>query len=170
MRSSNRIRRPHDGFPAKTRRPVASWPLVILAWIAVISVLYVARDLVIPVVLALLVALLLRPLLRRLRRLQVPDVISSFVLVTLVAILFAAGLFRLAGQGREWPASRLKWSIASRPCSAAPDPSAILVKATAAIRSLTQLAETSTPMPVEVHSPETAFTVLMQVATREAPR
>ena len=37
-------------------RPKASWPVVVLAAIAVLAVLYVARDVIVPVVVALMLA------------------------------------------------------------------------------------------------------------------
>jgi predicted PurR-regulated permease PerM len=147
---------------ANGERPVSGWPLIMLAWIAVVGALYVARDLIIPVILALFLALLLMPLLRRLRRFHIPDVVSSFVMVTLIAGLFTAGLVRLAGQGRELLAKTpemLDGVQAMLPKRSGPIGD--FAKAMAAVRNLTQPAEATTPMPVVVHSTEaTTYTVL----------
>lgn len=151
---------PESG-PAEEPRPAASWPMLTLTWLAGITALYVARDLIIPVLLGLFLALLLRPLLRRLRRLNIPDIVSSFVMVTFVAGLFTAALVRLAGQGQEMLAQApdmVDRVQAMLPKSSGPIGD--LAKATAAVRSLTQPTETTTPMPVVVHSPEAAYSFL----------
>src|SRR5678815_38999 len=49
-------------------RPKGSFPLVVLAGLGIVVAIYLARDLLIPLVLAVLLALLLRPLLRRMQR------------------------------------------------------------------------------------------------------
>ena len=48
-------------------RPRAPWPLVVLAVLAILAAIYVARDVLIPIVFAVLLALLLSPLQRKLR-------------------------------------------------------------------------------------------------------
>jgi len=83
-------------------RPKGSWPSFVLATIAVLSVLYVARDVVVPTVVAVLLALLLRPLLRRLKRWHVPNGISALILVGVVLAIFVAVIGRLAGQAQYW--------------------------------------------------------------------
>src|SRR5687768_10436468 len=83
-------------------RSRASVPIVVLCGLAVIGAMYFARDLLIPLVLAVLLALLLRPLLRRMRKLHLPDFASAAILITVVSAVVAFGAFKLAGQSQEW--------------------------------------------------------------------
>src|SRR5687768_4034699 len=90
------------GEAATVARPRASWPLVVLASLAIVAAAYFAGDVIIPVVLSLLLALLLRPVMRRMRSLQIPDLASAFILIAAVAIVFAFGVLTLAGQAQQW--------------------------------------------------------------------
>ncbi len=141
----------------------ASWPLVVLAVIAVIAAMYFARDLLIPIVFALLLALLLRPLMRRMRWLRLPDVLSALILVGGVAALFLAGVVTLAGQGQQWlaqaPATveRVRQMLPRRS-----GPMEDLQKTTDAVEDLakTDNPKEQQPVPVEVQSSEGAYTLL----------
>lgn len=86
-------------------RPRASRPLMVLMAIAIGVVLYATRDVVVPVVFALMLALLLRPLLRRMRRWNIPPMASALVLVGAVVVLFAIAIGGLAGQAQRWLAT-----------------------------------------------------------------
>jgi len=83
-------------------RPRASMPLVVLSVLGVLTAMYVARDVLIPIAFALLLALLLSPLLRRLGRLGLPDLASAFILVVGVAAVFTLGVLLLARQAQQW--------------------------------------------------------------------
>src|SRR5262245_39320353 len=80
----------------------ASWPLVVLAVLAILAALHVARDLVIPIVVAMLLALLLRPIMRRMQGVRLPDLLSAFLLVVAAAAAFVVGIYLLAGQAQYW--------------------------------------------------------------------
>jgi predicted PurR-regulated permease PerM len=99
-RSSSAGKSSRDAPPEVRSR--ASLPLLVLAWLAVVAALYFARDVLVPVVLALFLALLLRPILRRMRGLHLPDVVSSFVLIVSMFVVFIAALLTLAGQAEGW--------------------------------------------------------------------
>lgn len=138
-----------------------TWPLMVLAVLAIIGALYWGRDLIIPIFLAFFLSLLLRPVLRRTRKLGVPDIASSFAVIFLVAMLFAAGLYSLVGQGTYWLAAapdsiervrRMVFTYAG--------PMDDLAKATEAFHSLTRTNNASTPLPVVVQSQEATFTIL----------
>ena len=75
------------------------WALVVLASIAA---MYFARDVLVPIVLAIFLALLLSPILRRLRPARLPNLLSALVLVAGVAFLFIAIVLTLAGEGQKW--------------------------------------------------------------------
>src|SRR6478672_4349917 len=78
-------------------QPPVSAAILVLATIAVVAALYFARDLMIPLAFAALLALLLRPLLRRMQAIGVPDFAAAFILVGTVALVTAFGMVRLAG-------------------------------------------------------------------------
>lgn len=83
-------------------RPKASWPLLILATIAIFAVLYVARDVIVLIVFAVMLALLLRPLLRRMKPWNIPNAASALILVGAVVAVFVIGILSLAGQAQSW--------------------------------------------------------------------
>jgi predicted PurR-regulated permease PerM len=85
-----------------TPRPRASWPAIVLAAVAILAVLQIARDVIVPTVFALMLALLLRPLLRRMKRWNVPNGVSAFVLIAVVVAIFIAAIGGLAGQAQRW--------------------------------------------------------------------
>lgn len=87
---------------ARPFRPRASLPLVVLASMAVLAAMYVARDVLVPIAFAILLALFLRPVMRRMRKLHLPDGLSALILITAVVALFVAGLVTLAGQAQTW--------------------------------------------------------------------
>jgi predicted PurR-regulated permease PerM len=146
--------------PAPTERH-ADWPLVVLAGLAIITALYIARDLIIPLVLAALLALLLRPLLRRLQHWHLPNAVSSFLIVLVVALLFVAGMLTVAQQGQAWLAQApqtVEHLAAMLPQHDGPIVN--IAKATQAVRGLTQPNPASPPLAVEVHSSETTYSIL----------
>jgi predicted PurR-regulated permease PerM len=147
-----------DSFPS---RPKASMPVVVLCGLAVITGMYFARDLLIPLVLAVLLALLLRPLLRRMRKTQLPDFASSAILITAVAAIVVFGAYRLAGQAQEWlthapeTVARVRRMLPSNS-----GPIGDIKKTTDAVKDLTKSEQEEKTVPVEVLSPELAFTVV----------
>lgn len=142
-------------------QPRASISVRLLAILAVLAVVYIARDVLIPVVFAALLAILLRPLFRLLQRTRLPDLVSSLVLVSGVAGVFVFGMLTLAGQAQAW-------------LSQAPDtvrsvsnmvptrwgPFDDLEKTKAAVKDLASSSEAQPPLPVEVQSNEFNYTML----------
>lgn len=145
----------------ETERASIQWPLTVLAVGTIVFALYWARDLIIPIMLALFLSLLLRPVLRRMRKVGVPDILSSFVIVFSIAALFTGSLFSLVGQAKYW-LTMAPDSIerVRRMIFAYTGPMDDLAKATEAFRNLTQTTAGSEPLPVVVHSPEATFTIL----------
>jgi predicted PurR-regulated permease PerM len=144
-----------------SQTPRSNSALVFLAGLAAVGALYLARDVAIPIVLAALLALLLRPLFRRLQSWHVPSVLSSLLIVSVVALLFVTAVVTVANQGQSWLAKApetVKRVRAMVPQGSGPIGD--LFKATEAVRDLTHSNSGSTPLPVEVHSNEPAFTVL----------
>jgi predicted PurR-regulated permease PerM len=142
-------------------RPRASWPTIIIAWCVALGAAYVARDVLTPVALAVLLALILRPLLRKFQQLHIPTLPASLLIVTAVAILTIVGIGTLAGQAQKWLAEAPQ--TVERVQSMLPakfGPLNDLEKATEAVRDLTQTEQAKSTIPVEVKSSDTAFTIL----------
>ena len=75
-----------------------------LFFLAVLAALYAAREIVLPVVLAFVLALLLQPPVRMLDRLRVPRVLSAFLLIVLLLGTVIAFGTALAGPAASWAA------------------------------------------------------------------
>jgi predicted PurR-regulated permease PerM len=83
---------PDDVLPAAPR----SYASAILAGFAVLLLLYLGRELLIPIALAAFLSLLIAPLVRRLKRLglgQVPAVLSSVLVLSLFLAALAGAIF-----------------------------------------------------------------------------
>jgi predicted PurR-regulated permease PerM len=110
---------------------------------------------------AVLLALLLLPLLRRLRRWRVPDVISAFLLVGGSAAVFTAGVTLLAGQAQQWlaqaPATIEKVS-GMLPTRAGPFSD--LAKTTDAVENIADGGVNEKPLSVKIQSSDVALTIL----------
>lgn len=93
----------HDQKPREMPLP-RNWNTVflgILTLIAVLSCLYVARDIVLPVVLATVLKLLFQPLVKVLERIRIPKAVGA-----LVSIILLLGVFVGLGALLSSPASR----------------------------------------------------------------
>ncbi|HZN36710.1 MAG TPA: AI-2E family transporter [Pirellulaceae bacterium] len=152
---------PPSAPTAPASRPRASWPLIVLAWAAAIAGLYFAQDVMIPVVLAALLALLLRPILRRLRRLNFPDGAAALLLVGCLAAVFVVGVWMLAGQAQHWLAQapqtveRVRNLLPKRA-----GPLQDLQQTSDAVQGLTRSDGAEPPVQVEVQSSDLAYALL----------
>jgi predicted PurR-regulated permease PerM len=70
--------------------------------LAVLAVLYVAADIILPLILAIVLKLLLQPLVRLMERVRVPRAIGAIVSVLLVLTLFGGTISVLAGPAAAW--------------------------------------------------------------------
>jgi predicted PurR-regulated permease PerM len=142
-------------------RPKGSFPLVVLAGLGIVVAIYLARDLLIPLVLAALLALVLRPLFRRLQRLHLPDFASAAVLILVVAVVTTLGAYKLAGQAQEWltHAPRTVEQV-SKMLPSKSGPIGDIQKTTDAVKDLTKGDNAEKTISVEVQSPDLAITVL----------
>jgi predicted PurR-regulated permease PerM len=147
--------------PDQSSRPSASWPILILCWLAGIGALYVARDVCIPLVLALLLALLLMPLMRRLTAWRLPKLLSAFLLIAGVVILFAIGVLTLAGEAQRWLADTPQ--VLQRVSKLVPTetgPLKHLHKATTVLQDMSRPQEVEKPLQVEVASQDLMLAAL----------
>jgi len=151
---------PHE-MDVSPQRPSASRPLSVLAWLATIAALYLARDVIVPLVLAILLALLLWPILRRLRRLHVPDIVSAFICILIVAVLFGTAMLTVVRQGQRWLAEAPQTVERVRNMLPQGRGSLSHLKdAAEAVQGLTQPEPARSPLPVEVQSAEPAYTII----------
>ena len=76
-----------DLRPMDPLRQISTWSLAILAGVAVGFVLYVAREIMLPVVAAFVVGIMLGPAARRLEALRVPRPLAAVLLVAAVTLI-----------------------------------------------------------------------------------
>lgn len=150
-----------DNQHAESARPFASLSLVILSVLAVLTAMYFARDLLVPLVYALLLALLLRPALRRMRALHLPDIASAFILITAVVAIFSVSVLRLAGEGQKWLAQAPKTvEKVGQMLPTQAGPIANIQKTTQAVEDLAQPEDGSKPVPVKMETQDVAYAIL----------
>ena len=146
---------------ANAARPQASWPLVLLAILAIGAAMFFARDVLVPIVFAILLALVLRPLMRRMRKANLPDGLSALILISAIALIFLAGIATLAGQAQTWLAqapatvARVRKMIPMQS-----GPISDFREATAAVEDLTKTEDGPAPLRVQVSSQDAAATLL----------
>src|SRR6516165_797150 len=75
---------------AESLRAISTWSLFVLALIGVCGVLYLARDILLPIVAAFVVGVMLSPAARRLEALHVPRALGALLIVSVVALIFAS--------------------------------------------------------------------------------
>ncbi len=90
-----------SGLPSRPGRAI-TLPLGILAAVAAGAALFVAKDLFMPILVAILLALTLSPVVRYLERRRIPPPLTAFVLMALVLGIAVAGVYGLSGSISEW--------------------------------------------------------------------
>lgn len=91
--------------PATPVDVVASAANVALKGLFVLALFYTfyfARSVILPIVLAMLLALILSPAVRLLKRCAVPEPLGAAVIVLTTLAALAFGIYRLAGPASEW--------------------------------------------------------------------
>jgi predicted PurR-regulated permease PerM len=122
--------------------------------IALVGIIYFARDFLLPVFLAFLLALTLRPIVRYLQKRGIAPGLTAFVLVLLVVSGFSAGAYLLSDPITEWVARapeisqrvQQKLSTLRRPVEA-------VVKASEQVQTITEGASSPTVQKVVVQQP-----------------
>ncbi len=90
---------PASGASGRHSHAAALWGLFTLA---LLGALYVARTVVLPIVLAVLVSLLLAPVVRFLERLKIPRWLGAALLVAGLVAAVGGGVYSLAGPASDW--------------------------------------------------------------------
>src|SRR3954468_3853762 len=92
-----------DGAPVMTGRGTGERVGIIgLFSLGVLYTLFLARDLLLPVFLALLLSLLLRPVVKGLRRLRIPESLSAAILTALLFVGLVGAAFSLSEPATAW--------------------------------------------------------------------
>jgi predicted PurR-regulated permease PerM len=83
----------------------AGFAAVGLLALAVLYTLYIARVLILPIVLAILLSLILWPIVRGLRRLRIPEALGALIVLLGLTGVFGYGAYALSGPAASWFAS-----------------------------------------------------------------
>jgi len=81
---------------------MGSWALPGLFLLAMLTVLYLARDLILPVVVALILSLVFLPAVRGMRKVGIPRSFGAGVVVLVLITAFLGGALRLAEPASTW--------------------------------------------------------------------
>lgn len=93
-----------DEAPAKAGAGKSPRNIPVLGIFIILSVaaLYFARDFFLPVLAAFILALMLSPVVRFFSRIRVPSIITSFVLVSMLAAISVAAIYSVAVPLADW--------------------------------------------------------------------
>jgi len=98
---------PETALDVKTERDRPNMPptrglLMILVVIAILAVLYAARAVIAPIVVALLLSFLFKPLLRRMSAIHIPDFASALLVVLVVFVLITGPILAVMQSMAGW--------------------------------------------------------------------
>ncbi len=82
--------------------PSGTWALPPLLLLAVLTVLFLARELILPVVAALILSLVFLPLVRGMKRILIPAPLGAALVVVSLLTALVAGVYNLAEPASEW--------------------------------------------------------------------
>lgn len=85
-----------------------SLELSILCLLAVLYTLYLAREVVVPVVFAVLLKLFFSPTMRVLRKARIPDPAGAALVILVLLSIFGVGGYAISGQAQGWIANAPK--------------------------------------------------------------
>ena len=149
---------------ANPRAFAGSWAVKGLFLLALIASLKVARELLLPVVTALILSLVFLPVVRGMRKLFIPAPVAGAIIVIGVFALLSTGVYNLAAPAGDWlakaPQSLKEIGGKLRKVAGSVHD---VATATAQVQSMTQAMATGTPDKVQevaVQGPSMAGTVL----------
>jgi predicted PurR-regulated permease PerM len=136
------------------RLKVIQFGVIALFLIALVGLVYFARDFLLPVVLAFLFALTLSPIVRYLQKRGIAPVFSAMVLVILLVTAFSTAAFLLSGPVSEWidAAPQISRKIQQK-LAAFRNPVDAVVQASEQVEQITEGASSPTVQKVVVQQP-----------------
>jgi predicted PurR-regulated permease PerM len=144
--------------------PKASLSLRIVAALSIFGVMYFARDVLMPITVALLVSLTLRPMVRRFQRMGVPRSITATGILFVLVAIGTAGVSSLLPPARQWAESApAHFQTVRERLSALRPHWAMFSNMSTKLREVTELVTADPPVPVEVH--ESVLTEHLSLAT-----
>ncbi len=87
---------------SETMTPYTRAAIFILAMLAVLYTVHIAREVLLPITLAIIFALLLAPLVKQLEDWRIPRALSSLLLISVGVTAFGSGLYLLSTSAMEW--------------------------------------------------------------------
>jgi predicted PurR-regulated permease PerM len=143
-------------------RSVAITGLFVLAFF---YTLYFTRDFLLPIILALLLTFLLRPAVRALKRIKIPEVVGAALVLIVLLGVAGYGTVRLSIPAAEWmykaPERLRKIELRVQPLRK------LLDEASKAAEELKRIATTGTKDAVEVEIKRPSFTDAVLTGTQE---
>jgi len=79
-----------------------SLELTVLCVLAVLYTLYLAREVVVPIVFAVLLKLFFGPTMRALRKAHIPDPVGAALVILVLLSIFGIGGYAISGQAQQW--------------------------------------------------------------------
>lgn len=137
--------------PVAVRLATISRTLVVLTTLAVLAACYVGRDILAPVLFALLMSLLFSPLVTLIEKTRAPRMLASGFTVLLVIGLIVGGIAAVAQPARDWlgMAPNVMQSLAQT-LRELKKPVQQAEKATESLQNLTQTNPPNPPQPVVI--------------------
>src|SRR5688500_1483665 len=89
-------------LPPESAPKTSSWALRGLFFLALLAALHLARDVALPILLALLLPCLFAPVVRGVQRINIAAPLSAAIIVLGLLSILVAGIYNLAGPARDW--------------------------------------------------------------------
>lgn len=80
----------------------SQWAVITLAVLAILYTLHVAKEVLLPITLALIFALLMAPSVTRLERYRIPRALGTILLISMVLAVLTLGLYLLSSSAMTW--------------------------------------------------------------------
>lgn len=140
--------------------------VAVIAFVTAGLALYFAKQVVLPFILAILLALTLSPVTRALARYRVPPLATALVLIIGVAIAIAFGAYMLSGPVSEWidDAPRIRHELETR-LSAVTDSIRSVKNASEQVEDMTETATDPDVVKVAIEQPGIVTSTVLDIAS-----
>lgn len=140
--------------------------VAVIAFVSAGLALYFAKQVVLPFILAILLALTLSPVTRALARYRVPPIATALVLIIGVAIAIAFGAYMLSGPVSDWidDAPRIRHELETR-LSAVTDSIRSVKNASEQVEGMTETATDPDVVKVAIEQPGIVTSTVLDIAS-----